>query len=171
MRLERLNDHHELTQFSCGAAELDDWLRRHALASQRMDSARTFVAVDRDGAVCGYFSLTMGSVAKAAAPSTLVRGLPNSPVSAVIVARLAVSATRQGSGLGAQLLAEALRLAVAAGETVAARLVIVDALDETAAKFSQRFGFVALPEHPLRLYRRIKDIRASLSAAQPDPRS
>lgn len=161
MRLEPLDASHKLTGFSCSVAELDDWLKRHALGSQRMNSARTFVTAGDTEQVCGYFSLTMGSVAKAAAPTKLVRGLPAYPFGAVILARLAVAVEHQGTGLGAQLLAEALRMAVAAGEIVAARLVVVDALDDTAAKFYQRFGFITLPEHPLRLYRRLKDIRAS----------
>ena len=43
-----------------------------------------------------------------------------------------------------------------------ARLVVVDAIDEAAARFSAHHGFLAVPEHPRRLYRRIKDIKASL---------
>jgi len=78
-----------------------------------------------------------------------------------LLARLAVDARYQGRGLGAALLAEALRKAVAAGEVAAARLAVVDALDEAAARFYAHHGFVAVPEHPLRLYRRMKDIRAS----------
>jgi len=77
------------------------------------------------------------------------------------LARLAVDARDQGQGLGALLLAEALRKAVAAGEAAAARLVVVDAIDEAAARFYTHHGFVAVPDHPLRLYRRMKDIRAS----------
>jgi len=50
---------------------------------------------------------------------------------------------------------------VAAGEAAAARLVVVDALDDAAARFYVHHGFVAVPEHSLRLYRRMKDIRAS----------
>ncbi len=46
----------------------------------------------------------------------------------------------------------------------AARLVIVDAIDADAAAFDRRQGFVPAPDHELRLYRRMKDIRASLPA-------
>jgi len=63
---------------------------------------------------------------------------------------------------GQLLLAEALRRAVAAGEAAAARLVVVDAIDDAAVAFYGRHGFVEAPEHPRRLYRRMKDIRASL---------
>lgn len=107
----------------------------------------------------------MGSVLRAEAPAKLVRGLPAYPVGMVLLARLAVDRQQQGKGLGSLLLAEALRKAVAAGEAAAARLIVVDAIDEDAAHFYERHGFVRVPEHSLRLYRRMKDVSASLNAA------
>ena len=155
-----------MSGFASGNKELDSWLRRHALAAQQMDTARTFLLVrggeGAENRVAGYFSLTMGSVLRAEAPPKLVRGLPAYPVGMVLLARLAVDRGEQGKGLGALLLAEALRKAVAAGEAAAARLVVVDAIDDEAAKFYAHHGFIAAPGYPLRLYRRMKDIRASL---------
>lgn len=161
LRLERLQAHHQLDRFDSGNEELDAWLHRHALTGQQMDTARTFLLVEADE-IIGYFSLTMGSVLRADAPAKLVRGLPAYPVGMVLLARLAIDRSRQRAGMGARLLAEALRKAVDAGEAAAARLVVVDAIDDNAARFYARHGFVATPEHPLRLYRRMKDIRASL---------
>lgn len=160
-RLERLGANHDLSRFDSGNDELDGWLRRHAVAAQAMDSARTFVLIRRSRVV-GYFSLTMGSVLRQDAPANLVRGLPAYPVGLVLLARLAVDRREQGRGLGGLLLAEALRKAVAAGEAAAARLVVVDAVDENAVQFYERYGFVAAPDHPLRLYRRMKDIARSM---------
>jgi predicted N-acetyltransferase YhbS len=161
VRLERLDADHDISAFESGNDDLDSWLRRHALPAQQMDSARTFVLTDNERVV-GYFSLTMGSVLRAEAPAKLVRGLPDYPVGMVLLARLAVDTREQGKGLGSLLLAEALRKAVAAGEAAAARLVVVDAIDDEAVRFYERFGFVAAPEDPQRLYRRMKDVRASL---------
>jgi GNAT superfamily N-acetyltransferase len=161
LRLERLDAHHDLSTFDSGNDELDGWLQRHGLAAQQMDSARTFVLTKHDRVV-GYFSLTMGSVLRQDAPAKLVRGLPAYPVGMVLVARLAVDRREQGNGLGGILLAEALRKAVAAGDAAAARLVVVDAIDENAARVDERHGFLPAPEHPLRLYRRMKDIVRSL---------
>jgi GNAT superfamily N-acetyltransferase len=163
VRLERLGPQHALDEFECGHADLDTWLKRHALAAQQMGSARTFVLVEGEH-VMGYFSLTMGSVLRAEAPGKLVRGLPSYPVGMVLLARLAVHRGSQGRGLGGWLLAEALRKAVSAGEAAAARLVVVDVIDEDAARFYARHAFIAVPEHPSRLYRRMKDIRMSLEA-------
>ncbi len=144
MRLKRLRADHDIAGFTCGVAALDRWLGRHAVAAQQMDSARTFVAV-RDSRVAGYLSLTMGSVQRADAPQQLVRGMPGYPVGMVLIARLAVDKREQGAGLGARLFADALRMAVLAGESVAARLVVVDALDEQAAGFYRRHGFTDFP--------------------------
>jgi GNAT superfamily N-acetyltransferase len=163
VRLERLGPQHALDEFQCGNADLGTWLKRHALAAQQMGSARTFVLVESDR-VIGYFGLTMGSVLRAEAPGKLVRGLPSYPLGTVLLARLAVHRSSQGQDFGALLLAEALRKAVAAGEAAAARLVVVDAIDEDAARFYARHGFITVPEHPSRLYRRGKDIRMSLEA-------
>ncbi len=162
--LERLDAHHDVSTFDSGNEVLGGWLRRHALAAQDMDSARTFVAT-RSGRVVGYFSLTMGSVLRAEAPAKLVRGMPAYPIGMVLLVRLAVDQSQQGRGVGAMLLAEALRKAVAAGEVAAARLIVVHAVDENAAAFYQRYGFVRAPENALQFYRRMKDVRASLDSS------
>ena len=163
LRLERLDAHHDLSTFDSGSDELDGWLQRHGFAAQQMDSARTFV-LTKHGLVVGYFSLTMGSVLRQEAPAKLVRGLPAYPVGMVLLARLAVDRGEQGSGL-ATLLAEALRKAAAAGDAAAARLVVVDAIDESAASFYERYGFIPAPGHSLRLYRRMKDVAKSLEGS------
>lgn len=164
LRLERFDSGHDVSRFACGVDELDQWICRHALAAQQMDAARSFV-VARNKRVVGYVSLTMGSVQRADAPPRLVRGMPAYPVGMVLIARLAIDKSEQGSGLGTRLLADALRMAVLAGESVAARLVVVDAIDEAAARFYRRHGFVDTLDHSLRLYRRMKDVRASLRPA------
>ncbi|MGH8925318.1 MAG: GNAT family N-acetyltransferase [Acidimicrobiia bacterium] len=166
LRLERLSRDHDLTAFESGSEELDDWLGRHGLAAQEMDTARTFLLI-RSRRVVGYFSLTMGSVLREEAPARLVRGMPAYPVGMVLLARLAADRRHQGRGFGALLLTEALRKALAAGESAAARLVVVDAIDEQAADFYRHHGFIIAPEHRHRLYRRIKDIKASLESTQP----
>ncbi|MGA9311564.1 MAG: GNAT family N-acetyltransferase [Pseudonocardiaceae bacterium] len=155
---------HDLSSFDCGKPELDKWLRGYALASQKADLARTWVLIE-DDRVIGYFSLVMGHVRPEDAPQKLVRGVPAYPVGMVLLARLAVDGVAQGRGFGADLLAYALVLACRAGEVVAARLVAVDAIDEQAAAFYRRWGFLPIPAQPLKLYRRIKDIRRTLDPA------
>src|SRR3546814_16221137 len=55
------------------------------------------------------------------------------------------SALFQGLGLGADLLADALRRCAAASEIAGARAVIVHSIDDDAVGFYARHGFIASP--------------------------
>ena len=150
--------------FDCGNQDLTDWLLRHAPASHRADLARTYLARDGD-VVAGYFSITTGSIRPEDAPKRFARGMPRYPIGTILIARLAVDGRYQRQRLGSRLLAEALRRAVAASDTAAARLVVVDAADDRAVAFYRRWGFVDAPDNPRRFYRKMSDIRASLDGA------
>jgi len=164
LRLALLTAEHGVASFDCDNDQLTSWLIRHALASQRADLARTYLALDAKQ-VIGYVSLTTGSVRRDEAPKRYVRGMPAYPIPTILIARLAVDRHHQGRRLGSRLLAEALCLAVTASDAAAARLVVVDAIDERAAAFYRKWGFIEVPENPLRLYRKLSDIRNSQSAS------
>jgi GNAT superfamily N-acetyltransferase len=166
MRVEKLDEAHDLSAFSCGVKLLDDWLRAHALENQRRNLSRTFVLVDDAGAVIGYYSLTMGGVVKDDLPSRLGRGLPAYQIGMVLLARLAVDARYQGAGYGRDLMTDAIAHAAAAGQYAAARFVAVDPIDESAGRFYRRFGFREIEgdEHG-RMFIRIDEAIASFHAA------
>jgi ribosomal protein S18 acetylase RimI-like enzyme len=63
-----------------------------------------------------------------------------------LLGRLAVATELQGRGLGAILLAEALRKACENAAMVGFSMVVVDAIDERAARFYRAHGFIPLPE-------------------------
>ncbi len=50
------------------------------------------------------------------------------------------------------LLSDAIKRTVVAGETVAMRALIVDAANDDAKRFYERFGFVPLTDDPMRLF-------------------
>jgi GNAT superfamily N-acetyltransferase len=144
---------------------MDRWFADHAWAAQRQDSARTFVLVDDDDRVVGFYSLAMGSVEKAAPPSRLVRGVPRHAVPMVLLARLAIDESAQGSGLGTSLLFEALHRAALAAEHAAARLIAVDPVDDDARRFYLRWGFAPVQDDAGgRLFVRTRDALASFPA-------
>jgi GNAT superfamily N-acetyltransferase len=78
----------------------------------------------------------------------------------VLLARLALDRSLHGQGLGGALVAEALGRVVAATEIVAARFVLVDAVDERAAGFYEHHGFRRIPGS-LRLIQKVADIAAA----------
>jgi predicted N-acetyltransferase YhbS len=110
--------------------------------------------------VVGYYALAMSSVAHVNAPGRLRRGKPD-PVPAVLLARLALDRAEHGTGLGGDLLIDALRRCVRGAREFGARAVVVDAIDLDAADFYRHFGFLELDGQ--RLWRRISDIERALA--------
>lgn len=158
---ETLGDGHLLASFASEKAALDGWLQRSARQAQAMRTARTFVWHAGDSRVVGFFSLAAHLVQRAEVPGRVGRGAPEA-IPAILLARLALDAALQGQGLGAELLWDALSRCVAAADAAGARLVVVDAIDDDAAAFYQRYGFVPAPGPGLRLFQKVSDVAAAL---------
>lgn len=147
-----LTDGHLLEDFDSGQPSLNEFLQRHALAKQRAMLSRTYVAT-RENRVVGYYTLAFVTLNSAEAPRRIGRGMPDS-IPALLLARLAVDRREQGRGLGRSLLVDALRRVweVMAHGHAPVRVLVVDAIDESAARFYARFDMTPSPINPLRLY-------------------
>lgn len=160
--VEPLQRQHAAASFDCGTQPaLNDWLKRYAWTNQRNEAARTYV-VHRGGKVVGYYSIAAGSVRKEETPARVAHGLANHPVPVVLLARLAVDKSEQGSGLGKALLKDALIRIATAADVIGARAVLVHAINESAAAFYRHFGFEPSPIDDLHLMLLMKDLRANL---------
>jgi predicted N-acetyltransferase YhbS len=133
------------------------------LTNHQNRSARTYVAVRRN-AIVGYYTLANGSVSRTETPPRVAQGLGNYPVPITLLARLAVSVSEKGKGLGQGLLKDAVLRAFQASDLVGSRAVVTHAKDESARAFYQRFSFVPSPLNELYLYLLMKDIRAIFGA-------
>lgn len=133
---------HQVQGFSCGQPVLDTWLQAYAGQSQRRDAARTFATASGDGTVLGFYTLVAAQVEHASATAAVRRGMSTHfPIPVALLARLAVDGPYQGIGLGRSLLLDALRRVMRAADELAVRAVTVEALDQHAASFYQRYGF------------------------------
>lgn len=123
---------HDVTGFDCGMPALDNWLKHRALHNESRFS-RTYLVCD-DNRVAAYFCISAGAVERQAAPGKLRRNAPDTiPVS--VIGRLAVSKAYAGRGLGADLLADALRRIAVASQSIGIGAVLVQAKDERAKSF------------------------------------
>ncbi len=138
---------HDVSRFDCGNAALDEWLRTHALRNQGSGASRTYV-VEEESRVVGYFALANGGVAAAEAPGKLRRNMPD-PIPVMILARLAIDRSWQGRGLGLDLLRDAVLRTQQAAMIARIRALLVHAIDEGAAQFYERAGFLRSPIRPL----------------------
>jgi GNAT superfamily N-acetyltransferase len=135
---------HLLDGFNCGEPSLDDWLKRRALTNHLNGASRTFVVVNPDQCVLGYYALAAGAVAHQDATSAVRRNMPD-PVPVMVLARLAVDARIQGIKLGAALLQDAVTRVRSVAENAGVRALLVHALNERAKQFYEYYGFRASP--------------------------
>lgn len=156
---EPLKADHNLSAFACGEPALDDWLRQRALKNESRYS-RTWVVCE-GRTVVAYYCLSAGAVERAAAPGKLRRNAPDAiPVS--ILGRLAVTRTHAGRGLGADLLADALRRIAAASTSIGLAAVLVQAKDERARCFYLSCAeFIEFPEDSRTLFLPIETVVAA----------
>jgi predicted N-acetyltransferase YhbS len=160
-----LEARHDLTSFDCDVAALNNYLKKFALANQRNQSARTYVAT-RGECVVGYYTLAAASAYREETPARIAKGLAAHPVPVILLARLAVDRSEKGQGLGKGLLKDALLRAAAAADIIGCRAVMVHAKDEGAKAFYERFEFEPSPSDPFHLFLLMKDIKASLNAVR-----
>ena len=157
--IEKLLPTHELAGFDCGKEPLNGFLKRFALVNQRNGSSLTYVAC-RGHRVVGYYSVAVGSVMHETAPQRVTKGLARHPVPVMLLTRLAVDLTEQGSGIGRGLLKDALLRTVQAADIAGIRALLAHAKDEAAKVWYSKYDFEASPTDPLHLFLLLKDIRA-----------
>ena len=163
-RVETLADH-DLSEFSSGNDDLDDWLRRHARTATGQGT-RTYVVVDEDGRVVGYFALAPHLLARDDAPPRLARGAPQQ-IPSILLAKLALDSAVQGQGLGAELLVHALGTVLDAARRAGGRVVLVDAIDDDARAFYEHHDFQPIPDQPRRLVMKLSTAAKALGVAWP----
>jgi GNAT superfamily N-acetyltransferase len=171
-------DHHDRAAFACGNDALDRYLRQQAGQDARRRVAAVFVMTQPgETQVLGYYTLSQASVLLDALPPEQRKRLPRYPnVPVTLMGRLAVHRPAQGTGLGALLLGDACRRTAAVADEVASAGLLVDAIDDDATRFYERFGFTAFHDSSRRLFLPMRTISDALSrpaatspAARPAP--
>lgn len=156
-----LTAEHDTGDFDCGEPALDEWLRRRALKNESRVS-RTYVVCE-GRRVVGYYCIAAGAVERAAAPGKLRRNAPDTvPVS--VIGRLAVCKSHAGRGLGADLLADALRRIALAAQSIGIAAVLVQAKSDEARRFYMACAeFIEFPAESRTLFLPIDTVVAAFS--------
>jgi GNAT superfamily N-acetyltransferase len=144
--VEKLNaSRHAREHFHCGVPELDRFIRELAAQHQRKGFSTTYVLVDsaHPGAILGYYAISFGAMSLSGLTAAEQRKLPRHPVPVARMGRLAVDEGHRGKGLGELLLQNAIKRCLAVREEIAHYALVVDAMNEVAAGFYARYGFLA----------------------------
>ena len=157
---EPLAASHDVSEFSCGYSTLDNWLKTRALSNQQKGFTAVMV-VHQEGRVVGYYGLAPTAVVPSVLPRSIRTGQPPDPVPCLLLGQLATDLQWAGRGIGTGLLKHALARCVEAASLIGGRALMVNAIDDEAARFWARRGFIASKDDPLILFRSIGDIAAS----------
>ena len=159
--IELLDDAHRLDSFDCGKPALNAWLAGFARTNQARGFTRVLIVHD-EGTVVGYYGLAPTAVLPSTLPRSIRTGQPPSPVPCFLLGQLATDLNWSGKGVGTGLLKHALQRCVMAAGLIGGRALLVRAVDDEAASFWRRRGFIASKDDPMILFRSIADIAASI---------
>jgi GNAT superfamily N-acetyltransferase len=157
--------------FRSGVHSLDDYFHRHALPNDQAGIGRAYVLEARAEeiaaglpTVVGFYTLSMAAVVSGLG-SVTGQKLPRYPMPVALIGRLAVDERARGRRLGEALLLDALERVVSASEIIGCLGIIVDAKDEDAARFYEKYDFVTLvaSEWPRRMFLPIQVARAAFA--------
>jgi GNAT superfamily N-acetyltransferase len=160
------NDSHVNENFDCGEPALNLYFERYSGQDIRRHYATMFVAVrESTKQIIGFYTLSSASIKLSLLRSSLQKKLPKYPdIPAIRLGRLAVDKSMQGQGIGGELLADAV---IRSLHSVAAwAALVVDAKDERACDFYNKYGFLALPDDPKHLYSFRHDLEKRFFEAQ-----
>jgi GNAT superfamily N-acetyltransferase len=152
-REEPIGRHHARKSFDCGSPDLNEYLNRYARQNHESGGAKTFVAVSpaEPARVLGFYSISPGAIEFARLPANLSKRLGRYDVPVFRLGRLAIDRSVQGQGLGGDLLLAAGERALAVAAEVGGIALAIDAKDEKAARWYERFGALPLLDDPLKL--------------------
>ena len=138
--------------FNCGVPALDKYLKQFANQDVRKNFAALFVAVQNDAPeILGYYTLSNASVDTLIVPESSQKRLSKyQEIPAIRLGRLAVDRSVQGQGLGTKLLANAVIRSIS--NVSAWALMVVDAKNDPAYAFYNKFGFEPLLDDERHLY-------------------
>jgi GNAT superfamily N-acetyltransferase len=158
-----LDPTHVRSTFNCGIQSLNEFLHTRVNPYGRRGLGKTFVIAEAPkNNVIGYYTLAAGDVEVDNLQPEDARRLPRHPVPVVLLARMAVHQDFQKIGLGRLLLRDAINRAVLISRDIGIHAVEVEAIDDRAAMFYRKFGFVTHQSEPLDLYLPLSTITHTL---------
>ncbi len=152
---------HDVTSFDCGDTTLNDWLQRRAIKNENSGASRTFVVCE-DNTVMGYYSLTVGAIAREETSGKVRRNMPD-PIPVMVLGRLTVDANWQGKQIGTGMLKDAIQRTLIVAEQAGIRALLVHALSDKARSFYQRRGFHESPTNDMTLMITLDEARKAMT--------
>lgn len=139
---------HVVSAFDCGHDDLNDWLIKNAAKDHQRGLCRVHVAHTPDSSeVMGYMALVTHTLQKRDLTKKMRAGAHGSDdrqLPALLLGKLAVDQSAQGTGLGSKLVDAAFQVALDIAENAGLLVVAVDVREDALFTYYQRHGFTRL---------------------------
>lgn len=148
LRIEPLDRaKHDRAAFSCGIDRIDNFLKSTAAKQADQDFTKTYVVVEPpSNGILGYYALCMHAIDIRTLPELDRKRMPrHDKIPAVYLSMIAVDTNVQNRGLGKLLLADVLKRCADVADKIGCHFIVLDAIDENAARLYRRMGFHDLP--------------------------
>lgn len=158
--IELLAAHHNKAAFSCGNEQLDQYLHVSATQDKKRNIAIPYVIDDLDRQkIIGYYTLSMSGINLEQLPEAIIKKMPKYPIVGVaLIGRLAIDRDYKGFGWGKLIIMDAFQRSLNISKATGSFAVVVDAIDDDAVRFYQRFDFKTFPGCSDKLFRTMKSI-------------
>jgi len=145
---------HDRAAFHCGVAALDDYLHKYAAQQNAKGLSSVFVMVDDalPSKILGFYTLSAAQIDVQQLSDVERKKLTRYPVPCFRMGRLARAMESRGAGIGEILIGCAVDRCLHARNLVGAYALLVDAKDEEAKSFYERYGFIPCLDAPMTLY-------------------
>lgn len=151
-------DARPLSEFTCGNAVFDEWLRKSSQTAHARGECVTHICADAAGLPVAFFTLSATSISPGSVTSKYQGGMHGS-IPATLLGKMGVRADLQGTGCGTQVLHHAMMLALESSEIVSSRLLVTDALTTDLVPWYEQRGFHKLPQSERRLVCKMSEAR------------
>lgn len=175
LRIEPLDrKKHGRAAFASGESRVDNFLKTNAAGFQDLDTTRCVVACfppepgQALADIVGFYALNAHGIDTTTLPQPLQKKVGKyDTVPAVYLSVVGVHQAYQGKGIGSFLMADALKRCVTIADLAGSAFVVLDALNEDAARLYRRLGFTDLPGHEPRMLISIKAVRSAATRTAP----
>lgn len=169
--IAKIEDADVASGFRCGKEPLDNYFARYAVKNHRDGIGITYVLRGKPEnpaepwRVLGFYTVSMAHADAEHLPPELKKKLPKYPMPVALIGRFAIDQRVQGKGLGGKLLFDAFRRIVDAANILGCVWIVVDAKDEDARRFYEKFDFISVPGEswPRRMMIAVGTVRAVLA--------
>ncbi len=152
---------HDRAAFSCGNLALDRYIREQASQDVKRGLAAVFVIAPKasPATIAAYYTLSSRELKTDTLPAGIAKKAGRyGCVGVTLLGRMAVNEKYKGTGLGTLTLISALEKSLIASREVASWAVFVEAIDDAAASFYRKYGFLELPEDECKLFLSMKTV-------------